>query len=61
MTPQEKAFHLYFSFIRDVTSDTKRAKIAALKVVDELIRNSFPGVIECYWQEVKQEIIKLKV
>ena len=35
------------------------SKQSALIAVDELIRNSFPGVIKCHWQEVKQEIEKL--
>ena len=60
MTPQEKAFHLYFSFIRDVTSDTERAKIAALKVVDEIIQAMdnvmLPNPFKQYWNKVKQEI-----
>jgi len=37
MTPQEKAFHLHFSFIRDVIADNDKAKICALKVVDEIM------------------------
>ena len=32
------------------------AKQCALIAVDEIIRNSFPGVIRSHWQEVKQEI-----
>jgi hypothetical protein len=38
MTPQEKAFHLHFSFIRDVIADNEKAKICALKVVDEIMK-----------------------
>lgn len=37
MTPKEKAFHLHFSFIRDVIADNDKAKICALKVVNECI------------------------
>ena len=31
-------------------------KKCALITVDELIRNSFPGVIKNHWEQVKQEI-----
>ena len=37
MTPKEKAFHLHFSFIRDVIADNDKAKICALKVIDECL------------------------
>ena len=37
MTPQEKAFHLHFSFIRDVIADNEKAKICALKSIEECI------------------------
>ncbi len=36
MTPKEKAFHLHFSFIRDVVSDNEKAKKCAIKVCDEI-------------------------
>ena len=65
MTPKEKAFHLHFSFIRDVIADNDKAKICALKVIDEIIKlfkNSINIDFELsykYWEEVKQEIEKL--
>ena len=37
----------------------EHARKCALIAVEELIRNSFPGVIKCHWEEVKQEIEKL--
>jgi uncharacterized protein YerC len=37
MTPKEKAFHLHFSFIRDVIADNDKAKICALKSIEECI------------------------
>jgi hypothetical protein len=69
MTPKQKAFHLHFSFIRDVIADNDKAKICALKVVDEILEALNDNLIEYagvyryeandYWQEVKQEIEKL--
>lgn len=37
MTPKEKAFHLYFSFIRDVIADSEKAKVCSLKLIEECI------------------------
>lgn len=59
MTPQEKAkelvdkFYWRETFFNVSFIDSKKC---ALIAVDEIIKNSFPGTIECYWQEVKQEI-----
>ena len=61
MTPKAKAFHLHFSFIRDVIADNDKAKICALKVVDEIISNRerIKGIDKLYWQQVKHEIEQL--
>ena len=75
MSPKEKAkelvdsFYQLFPFNKDVNTtdgelhweynDLNKSKKAALIAVEELIRNSFPGVIKCHWEEVKQEIEKL--
>jgi len=64
MTPKEKAFHLHFSFIRDVIADKEKAKKCALIAVDETLRalhfNVWTNVEEIkYWKEVKKEIEKL--
>jgi len=65
MTPKEKAFHLHFSFIRDVIADNEKAKICVLKVVDEIVDAIDWHELETpitelnYWQEVKTEIEKL--
>ena len=61
MTPKAKAFHLHFSFIRDVIADHDKAKICALKVVDEIISNRerIKGIDKLYWQQVKHEIEQL--
>ena len=62
MTPQEKAKELFdkMYFVDDPMGNYpmcfETAKQCALIAVDEIIKNSFPGTIECYWQEVKQEI-----
>jgi len=63
MTPKEKAFSLYFKFIRDVIGDDKKAKQCALIAVQEMIEllDELPmneDVIKqfAYLQEVKQEI-----
>jgi len=63
MTPKEKAFSLYFKFIRDVIADDQKAKQCALIAVQEMIEllDELPmneDVIEqfAYLQEVKQEI-----
>jgi hypothetical protein len=66
MTPKEKAFSLYFKFIRDVIADDQKAKQCALIALQEMIEllDELPmneDVIEqfAYLQEVKQEIQKL--
>jgi hypothetical protein len=66
MNTKAKAFHLYFSIIRDIIADDKVAKLITNKVVEEIIQSHLhihnpENVIETikYWQEVKQEIIKL--
>jgi hypothetical protein len=55
MTPKEKAFHLHFSFIRDVNADNEKAKICAVKVIDEIILLS-NNIEAYYWREVRKEI-----
>jgi hypothetical protein len=66
MSAKEKAEELidkYLDITLNVESDDDinkyTAKQCALIAVEELIRNSFPGVIKCHWEEVKQEIEKL--
>lgn len=65
MTPQEKAKELFdkMYFVDDPMGNYpmcfETAKQCALIAVDEIIKNSFPGTIECYWNEVEQEIQKL--
>ena len=67
MTPKEKALELCqkYGYLglkwkpEYRTLPLENAKQCALIAVDEIIKNSFPGTIECYWQEVKQEIEKL--
>jgi hypothetical protein len=64
MTPKEKAFHLYFSFVRDVIADKEKAKKCALIAIDEVIEALHEHhwqnrLIINYWEEVKQEIEKL--
>jgi hypothetical protein len=68
MTPKEKAFHLYFSFIRDVIADDDKAKKCALIAVDYIL-NSEPNKAyfikgdwvtpKTFWNEVKHELNKL--
>lgn len=62
MTPKEKAFSLYFKFIRDVIGDDKKAKQCALIAVDEIINeywSHYNNNRVYWWEEVKQEIEKL--
>jgi predicted TIM-barrel fold metal-dependent hydrolase len=69
MTPKERAFHLYFSFIRDVIADKDKAKICALNVVDNILDALSSTIIlyasdyayeaDDYWIEVKEELNKL--
>jgi hypothetical protein len=68
MTPKEKAQDLVDKYLQIEDSEFKNganlmfeieAKQCALIAVDELIQNSFPGVIKCHWEEVKHEIEKL--
>ena len=58
MTPQEKAEELVDKF-QFILTEKQFGKQCALIAVEELIRNSFPGVIKCHWEEVEQEIEKL--
>lgn len=66
MRPEAKAFHLYFSIVRDIIADDKKAKLITEKIVSEIIdshlhtygSNSLINTIE-YWSEVKKEIIKI--
>lgn len=61
MTPKEKAKELVdkFRIHQPVWELKEDAKQCALIAVEELILNSFPGVIKYHWEEVKQEIEKL--
>ena len=68
MTPKEKAFHLHFSFIRDVIADNDKAKQCALIVVDEILASKPNEVYKVYatwvpastyWINVKEQIEKL--
>ena len=59
-------FNYLFKIIRDIISDDKVAKLITNKVVEEIIQSHLhihnpENVIETikYWQEVKQEKIKL--
>jgi hypothetical protein len=66
MSAKDKAMELVDTYrIMLMNSDTECgeeilctgiAKRCALIAVDEIIRNSFPGVIRSHWEEVKQEI-----
>jgi len=68
MTPKEKAFYLHYSFIRDVIADNDKAKICALKVINEILVSEpnkayfikgFWMTPKTYWIEVKEELNKL--
>lgn len=68
MTPKEKAFNLYFSFIRDIIADKEKAKKCAIKVCNEIINQYNFGKFDYkilddaeseYWQKVKTEIERL--
>ena len=52
MTPKEKAFSLYFKFIRDVIADDQKAKQCALIAVDEIIKSEprYPNDVD--WDDV---------
>jgi hypothetical protein len=67
MTPKEKAFHLYYKYIREVIADNEKAKKCALIAVDEIIDvikfNKYDDKYweeEQYWNEVKEEILNIK-
>lgn len=66
MTAKQKAFSLYFKFIRDIIADNEKAKKGALIAVDEMLEDDVYDMSEDlfntrieYWQDVKQEIEKL--
>lgn len=59
---KQKAEELVWKFgksINKLEMTYSQSKECALIAVEELILNSFPGVIKCHWEEVKQEIEKL--
>ncbi|CAB4151916.1 hypothetical protein UFOVP598_45 [uncultured Caudovirales phage] len=66
MNTKSKAFHIYFSIIRDIIANDEKAKLITTKIVDEIIESHIyiydtENIFETikYWQEVKQEITKL--
>ena len=67
MNTQSKAFHIYFSIIRDIIANDEKAKLITNKIVDEIIEShlfiydtkSIVKTIE-YWKEVKEQINKFK-
>jgi hypothetical protein len=64
MTPQEKAFNLYYKYIREVIADNDKAKQCALIAVGELLseteeRDGMRVINNPYWLEVRNEIEKL--
>ena len=52
MTPKEKAFSLYFKFIRDVIADDQKAKQCAIIAVDDIIESGprYPNDVD--WDDV---------
>ncbi len=66
MNEESKAFHLYFSVVRDIIADEQKAKLITTKIVDEIIEshmyNEYTDDISKnlkYWFNVKQKITKL--
>jgi hypothetical protein len=66
MNTKAKAFHLYFSVIRDIIADEQKAKLITTKIIDEIIQShlyhEYPDDIYKnlkYWNEVKQQTEKL--
>jgi hypothetical protein len=66
MNTKSKAFHIYFSIIRDIIANDEKAKLITTKIVDEIIESHIyiydtENIFETikYWQEVKQEITKI--
>ena len=65
MTPKEKAEELVvkYMFLLNVDSAISKTKQCALLVVNEILNNDgftqFDEYLTEYWQEVKQEILKL--
>jgi hypothetical protein len=64
MTPQEKANELFDKMDMIIYTDQdnwkQQCKQCALIAVDEIIKQSMDNQFsERYWQEVKQEILKL--
>jgi len=55
MTPQEKAFHLYFKYIREVIADKDKAKRCALIAVEEIMK-LLPLSNRDFWLQVKHEV-----
>lgn len=66
MRPEAKAFHLYFSIVRDIIADDEKAKLITEKIVSEIIDshlqmydpNSFKNTLN-YWKNVSKEIHKI--
>jgi hypothetical protein len=66
MNEESKAFHLFFSVIRDIIADEQKAKLITTKIVSEIIEShlhyEYPDNIYKnlkYWYNVKDKISKL--
>ena len=61
MTAKAKAEELVNKFYDTLPQWVNRedAKQCALIAVDELIKNSLPGTVKNYWEQVKSEFSKL--
>lgn len=66
MNTKAKAFHLYFSVIREIIADEQKAKLITTKIVSEIIEShlhyEYPDDIYKnlkYWYTVKDEINNL--
>jgi len=76
MTPKEKAFNLYFEYIRDITCNIPKAKKAAMICVNNILKINYSEKVyvyenpltkeihytlhHIYWSEVLIEINKIK-
>jgi hypothetical protein len=61
MTPKEKAIELVNKYLQIYDGRVTEAKRCALIAVDEILNLCWNGNLKAkeYWEEVKQEILKL--
>lgn len=56
MNPKEKAFNLYFEYIKDITCNIPKAKRAAMICVSNILKINFTERVFVYQDSITNEI-----